>query len=259
MIILRILQNASANVRKPTTNLPPRFQVLTLLAGIWVYLAGYAMTDKVEVAGILLEHSEIKTLLRPEILRPAVKKNVFDFFAVQKMKAKPVMDKRPKTILLTGDSMSEGLLFAFLPVAQRNGHTFYGVPYYGSTTKTYALSDTLPALIRRYKPDYILFTLGGNELFIRNPEKRLEYVQRIKAQAGNLPIVWIGTPNWKKDTGMTDVIMRVFNDDDFFDSRQIILPRAKDGAHPTREGSGIWADSIRKWIMEQSRFPIALK
>lgn len=216
------------------------------------------MTDAIELAGITLEHSDVKKLVRPESATPAVKTKVFDFFAVQKMKAKPAMDKSRKTILLTGDSMTEGLLFAFLPVARRNGHPFYGIPFYGSTTKTYALSDTLPALIRRYKPDYILFTLGGNELFIRNPEKRLEYVQKIKAQAGNIPIVWLGTPNWKKDTGMTEVVMRVFNDDDFFDSRELLLPRARDGAHPTREGSRIWADSIRHWIMEHSRFPIAL-
>jgi hypothetical protein len=237
----------------------PKFQVLATLAGVWAYLTAYALGDEIQVAGIVVEHSEVARVLRPPRMLPAVKKDVFDFFAVEKMKAKPVMDTTKKTILLTGDSMSEGLLFAFLPIARRNGHAFYGIPYYGSTTKTYALSDTLPALIRRYRPDYILFTLGGNELFIRRPQDRAQYVRRIKAQAGSIPMIWIGTPNWKRDTGLTDVIRGVFCDGDFFDSSNLTLPRTRDGAHPTRPGSTIWADSIRTWIMRESRFPIELR
>lgn len=175
---------------------------------------------------------------------------------------KAPMDTTRKTILLIGDSMVECLFPRIAAYTKKNGHKLYAVIWYSSTTEIYGTRTTLKNYIKKYKPDYILFSLGGNELFIRNiRENRQKYVDELISQMGNIPFIWIGPPNWKHDTGINDMISESvpagcfylsYSSDQHYD-------RKKDGAHPTAGSSKLWADRICKWIMTESAHPIRLE
>ncbi len=167
-------------------------------------------------------------------------------------------DTSRQYILLTGDSMAEGLMFAFKKYAHYNGHTLRTIIWYGSTTTTWARTDTLKKLIARYKPSYVLLALGSNELFVRDIGDREPSIQDIVRQAGKTPFVWIGPPNWKEDTGIGELLARNAGPGRYFVSRGLTFERASDGRHPTRRASVYWADTISSWVMRAGRHPIRL-
>ena len=148
---------------------------------------------------------------------------------------KAELDTASKTILFVGDSMLEGLGPRMASYAKKNGHKLYNVIWYSSTSEIWGSCDTLTYFIRKFKPDYILVSLGANELFVSNiKKKRAKYVQNILKQIGNIPYVWIGPPNWKPDTGINDLLQETLPAGNFFLTNGMKFDRAKDGAHPTR-------------------------
>jgi hypothetical protein len=180
----------------------------------------------------------------------------------QKIKAqilKNPLDTTSQTILLTGDSMCEGLMFRFKQYADKNKHQLKTVIWYGSTTIKWSESDSLRKLIEKYKPSYVFFTTGSNELFIRDIQEREKHIQDIVNQMNQVPFIWIGPPNWTNDTGINDLIIKNVGRDRFFESRNLKFDRGPDGAHPTWTSSAVWADTISAWVMQKSRHKIRLK
>ena len=172
------------------------------------------------------------------------------------------MDTTKKTILFIGDSMVECLFPRMSAYAKKNGHTFYAVVWYSATTEVYGTRTTVKEYIDKYHPDYILFSLGGNELFIRDiKENRQKFVDEIIRQFGNIPYIWIGPPNWKPDTGINDMIKSSVPEGCFYLSYtpDQHYDRKKDGAHPTAASSNQWMDRICKWIMTESAHRIRLE
>ena len=186
-----------------------------------------------------------------------------DTVATQEKKPnKNEMDTTKKTILFIGDSMVECLFPRMSAYAKKNGHTFYAVVWYSATTEVYGTRTTVKEYIDKYHPDYILFSLGGNELFIRDiKENRQKYVDEIIRQFGEIPYIWIGPPNWKPDTGINDMIKSSVPEGCFYLSYtpDQHYDRKKDGAHPTAASSNQWMDRICKWIMTESAHRIRLE
>ncbi len=177
----------------------------------------------------------------------------------QSLDPKTVVDSSSHKILLTGDSMCEGLMFRFREYAAHNDHELKTVIWYSSTTIGWSQSDSLSKLIALYDPDYIFFTTGSNELFIRNIEEREQYIQDIVSEAGERKFIWIGPPNWAEDSGINDLIEKNVGTDRFFESKNLQFERAADGAHPTWSSAAVWADTISTWIMRKSRHKILLR
>ena len=186
-----------------------------------------------------------------------------DTVATQEKKPnKNEMDTTKKTILFIGDSMVECLFPRMSAYAKKNGHTFYAVVWYSATTEVYGTRTTVKEYIDKYHPDYILFSLGGNELFIRDiKENRQKYVDEIIRQFGDIPYIWIGPPNWKPDTGINAMIKSSVPEGCFYlsYSPDQHYDRKKDGAHPTAASSNQWMDRICKWIMTESAHRIRLE
>ena len=180
----------------------------------------------------------------------------------RKKAGKAEMDTTKKTILFIGDSMVECLFPRMSAYAKKNGHNLYCVVWYSSSTEIYGSRTTLKEYINKFKPDYIMITLGGNELFVRDiRQKRQKYVDEIIKQMGNIPYIWIGPPNWKDDTGINDMISESVPQGCFYLSYtpDQHYNRKKDGAHPKADSSILWADRICKWIMTKSAHPIRLE
>ncbi len=168
-------------------------------------------------------------------------------------------DTMPKTILLIGDSMLDGLSPRMSAYAQFNGHKLYSVIWYSSTTEVWGTRDKLRHYIGTLKPDYIFISLGGNELFVKDiKEKRAKYVDNILKDIGNIPFIWIGPPNWKPDTGINDLVCSKVGNGRFFLSKDLTFERKKDGAHPTNASAAVWLDSVMRWMPGHAEHPIKM-
>lgn len=169
-------------------------------------------------------------------------------------------DSTAQTILFIGDSMLEGLSPRLAAYCDANGHELYSVVWYSSTSEVWGKSDKLAGYIARIKPTFVVICLGANELFVSDIEqKREKYVQKILADIGDIPYLWIGPPNWKPDTGINRLIARNAAEGSFFLSDGMSFDRAQDGAHPTRKSAAAWLDSVASWMPEHSNHPILLE
>lgn len=169
------------------------------------------------------------------------------------------LDTASKTILFIGDSMLEGLSPRLGHYAKRNGHRLYSVIWYSSTSEVWGRSGKLASYIKRLKPDYVFICLGANELFVSDiAKKRDKYVKQIVKEIGSIPYLWIGPPNWKKDTGINDLIAANVAPGSFFLSDGMHFERSRDGAHPTRSSAALWMDSVARWMPLHSNHPIKM-
>ena len=117
------------------------------------------------------------------------------------------LDTCGKRILFFGDSMIEGLAMRFADYADENGHKLYSVCWYGSSTLGWASNlDTLQSFLNWSQADYVVVSLGGNELRVKDLEARSQNIRKIQDALKDRPTVWIAPPSWIKNPTITGVI-----------------------------------------------------
>jgi len=169
------------------------------------------------------------------------------------------LDTTAKDILFIGDSMLEGLAPRLAAYCDKNGHSLVEVIWYSSSTMVWAQSGRLAELIEKYHPNYIFVCLGANELYVPDIKRaRRPFVKKILAEIGDIPYVWIGPPNWDKDTGINDLLSRELGRGCFYLSANDAFERSRDGAHPTRSSAHKWMDRVIEWIGKSGAHPISL-
>lgn len=172
----------------------------------------------------------------------------------------PRMDTTKQNILLIGDSMAYSMMFRIKNYCDLNGHDFHVVSYVSATTKTYAECDTMRYFINLYQPTYIIFVIGANELYAKDVANRKMYVDKVAQQMCGIKSVWIGPPNWTEDGCINNVMMQRFGPKKFFLSKNLQFTRIPgDRVHPDRASGAMWVDSVARWIVEKSCYPIRLK
>lgn len=157
-------------------------------------------------------------------------------------------DSLPQSIFIFGDSMTFNLALRLAQYAKQNGHSIHAVNWDSSNTKIWAESDTLLYYLGKYRPSQVFISLGSNELYLKNPDSRIKYVNRILQMIDTIPYIWIGPPNWKEDSGINDMLERECRKGMFFRSAGMHFDRKADKIHPTRESSALWVDSIMRWL-----------
>ncbi|MDE6393335.1 MAG: SGNH/GDSL hydrolase family protein [Muribaculaceae bacterium] len=108
-------------------------------------------------------------------------------------------DDRPvvRKVLFIGDSMTGWLAERLNAYGNENGFEVATVVWDGSTIRKWGSSPRLVSIIGQQDPDAIFISLGMNELFEADPEKRLRSsLDAITGAAGDIPVVWIGPPSW---------------------------------------------------------------
>jgi hypothetical protein len=242
----------------------PLLEIILILSLTILVLGFYSFTNYEINFAVEIKKNDLKTFFTPPTDKPFLFQSLDSayakaFKAVVKPDSVAKVDSSGHSILLTGDSMCEGLMFRFKDYAEYNKHQLKTVIWYGSTTLSWGESDSLKKLIEKYKPSYVIFTTGSNELFIRNIGEREKHIQDIVNQMGNRKFIWIGPPNWTEDTGINDLIAKNVGADRFFISKHLKFDRANDGAHPTFRSAAVWADTISAWIMHKSRHKILMQ
>lgn len=216
--------------------------------------------DGVDLGGFRLKSSGIADRLTrvPDTAATAVASDSSSAMMPQTFPAP--LDTASQNILIIGDSMLEGLNPRLAAYADENGHKLNSVIWYSSTSKYWGTCDTLKVFLKRFKPTFIIISLGGNELFVRNiAEERDQYVKNFLSQIGDIPYLWIGPPNWKKDTGINELIAKNVKPGCFFLSDGMHFEREKDGAHPTHASAALWLDSVARWMPAHAAHPIKMK
>lgn len=157
-----------------------------------------------------------------------------------------------KRILLIGDSQLENLRYWVRKSLLDNNYKLSAsIIWYGSSTKQWALTDTLEYYFHQYQPDFVLIALGLNELFVNDLSNRELYSKQLKYKLSQLhvPYYFIGPAAWVKDRGITQVIQSVFGET-FYPSHLLKLDRAADGRHPSKAGAKIWFTSVAQKMTE---------
>ncbi|MDD2961778.1 MAG: SGNH/GDSL hydrolase family protein [Muribaculaceae bacterium] len=238
----------------------PYIELWLLLALSLLLITILSSFENIEIFGFELKKASIyEELVADNGNTTLIENNDTNQVIIDKIEKEIEKDTLPKSILFIGDSMLEGLGPRMASYAKHNGHTLNNVIWYSSTSKVWGECDTLSYFIHHYKPNYIIVSLGANELFVKDIiNKRAKYVDRILSQIGDIPYIWIGPPNWKDDSGINKLVASRAKRGTFFLTDGMQFDRAKDGAHPTRSSSVLWMDSVVRWINIHSIYPIKL-
>jgi hypothetical protein len=133
------------------------------------------------------------------------------------------------------------------------------VEWYSATTFNFGRSDTIDKIIARYKPSYIFMVLGLNELYAKDLKARKIAANQLAEKIKGIPYTWIGPANWQEDFGINKVYESSAEPGAYFMSKNLTLPRSKDGRHPDNKGYRLWMDSIAAWVQTSAKYKIKLK
>ena len=199
----------------------------------------------------------------PESPSDSISADTIVVVAVDTIAVEPVplpLDTAGKRILFFGDSMIEGLSMRFADYARENGHQLFTVCWYGSTTTGWAHNlDTLQSFLRWSEADYVVVSLGGNELKVKDLDNRAENIRIIQRALGSRPTIWVAPPSWVKNPTITGVIRGEVGDKRYFDSTRLTYTRGSDKMHPTFGSASRWMDSIAVWMSSpQTAHPIRM-
>ena len=231
-----------------------KFVGIMLIAMILLTIYSYR-SEPIKIFKTEIKQSEIQEFFTPsELPVGMLEVNLRDKTKIQAAK----IDSSSQRFLLIGDSMLETLAYRLNDYCKKNKHEMNSVIWYSSSTLWYGNSDTISHFINKLKPTYVILVIGANELFIRDIRSRDRLVKNILRQIGDRKYIWVGPPNWKKDTGINDLILRNTGYGRYFPSKNLTYERFKDGAHPTRKAGYMWMDSVAAFIMKKSMYPVLM-
>lgn len=169
-------------------------------------------------------------------------------------------DSSKHRVLLLGDSEAGGLCFPLNDYCVENGHKLiFTLAWNSSTILNYAYSDTILNILERFKPTYVFFVVGLNEIYARDIEKRKNASVEMARRLNGIPYAWIGPANWAEDFGINNAFKSGADSGTFFLSKDIKMPRGPDGRHPSTIGYRIWMDSIAEWIQTRAKHKITMQ
>lgn len=246
----------------PSQNsLNPYPKLLFLLFIPLALLTLYSFSEsEMHIAGIDVEKTAIKELLCKEGEKAIISDSLtLDSLVQDTVIHENLLDTAKQRILFFGDSMVEGLSKRMRKYAKENGHDLLNVIWYSSSSKWWAQTDTLEYYLEKHRPTYLMISLGGNELFVRDLKKREKYIKNILSRLHGLPYVWISPPNWKPDTGICDLILKNVGKSRYFNSERLTFKRGHDHMHPTFSSSAKWMDSIAVWMQDSCHHRIRMQ
>lgn len=165
-------------------------------------------------------------------------------------------DTTGERVLLIGDSEAGGLRYPLNDYCNQNGHQFVAsLEWNSSTILNFGYSEKVDILIDEYKPTFIIFVVGLNELFATDLSAREKAAQKFRDKLGNIEFLWVGPANFDEDKGINDVFKKVAGEDRFFMSKELVLPRGKDKRHPSVKGYKLWMTSIANFIQTNPVYP----
>ncbi|MCH5230958.1 MAG: SGNH/GDSL hydrolase family protein [Muribaculaceae bacterium] len=158
-------------------------------------------------------------------------------------------DTTVHNVLIFGDSMTHNLAMSIARYGTKNNYKVTGVTWESSSIPGWRSSDKIRKYISQTKPDFIIVSLGSNEMELKNFDRRIPDVEKIVEQIDSIPFIWVGPPLWKEDKGVYAMLEEALPKGVLFKTDQNIeIPRGGDHIHPSRHGAEVWADTLMRWI-----------
>ena len=171
--------------------------------------------------------------------------------------AAAVVALRPKIrnrsrVLLIGDSLAVGMSPHFDALSKQLGNKFSSLARSGSRIDQWASDTNLDSRLATFRPDVVLVSLGTNDEYLGSGAGQRQYASTVallqKLKAAGAEVYWIGPPKLTKHNGVVEMIQSLVPKSDYFDSRQLEIPRGPDGLHPTARGYAAWAGAVWQWL-----------
>ena len=164
-------------------------------------------------------------------------------------------DTTVHNVLVFGDSMTHHLAMSISKYGTKNNYKVTGVTWESSSIPGWSKSGKIGKYIKMSQPDFIIISLGSNEMELKNFDRRIPDIKNIVEQLDSIPFIWVGPPLWKADKGIYPMLEKAISKDLIFKVENMDIPRGRDHVHPTQKGADIWTDSLMRWI-RKSPYPI---
>lgn len=161
-------------------------------------------------------------------------------------------DTTIRKILIFGDSMTHNLAMSIAKYGSKNNYKVTSVTWESSSILAWANSDKIATYMNEVKPDFVIISLGSNEMELKHFDTRAKYVGKILEKIDTLPFIWIGPPLWKEDKGLYKMLSDEISKDKLFKIENMEIDRGPDHVHPTRKGADQWADTLMRWQLRGS-------
>ena len=165
-------------------------------------------------------------------------------------------DTTVHNVLVFGDSMTHHLAMSIAKYGSKNHYKVTGVTWESSSIPGWSGSSKIKKYIEMVQPDFVIISLGSNEMELKHFERRIPDVEKIVEQLDSMPFVWVGPPLWKEDKGVYSMLEKALPKGHLFKiGTDVEISRGPDHVHPTRKGADVWADTLMRWI-SRSQHPI---
>ena len=161
-------------------------------------------------------------------------------------------DTTVHSVLIFGDSMTHNLAMSISRYGTKNNYKVTGVTWESSSIPGWKNSGKIKEYLEMSKPDFVIISLGSNEMELKHFERRIPDVENIVEQLDDIPFVWVGPPLWKEDKGVYTMLEKGVPKGKLFKIQNLDLERGPDKVHPTRKGADVWADTLMRWIRKSS-------
>jgi len=159
-------------------------------------------------------------------------------------------------ILLLGDSETGGLIYPLNDYCVANGHKLEAVyTWFSASILNFGYSNKVEELMEKYKPTFVIFVVGLNEMYVTDMDRRTEAAKLFLKKIGDTPYLWVGPANFTTDHGINKVFETTADPGCFVLSKDLEIPRGGDHRHPNTEGYKIWMDYIASYIQSNHAYP----
>lgn len=240
-------------MRKPS----PAISMWILITVAMVIFIGVSLCEDIKIGNFTLTKSRFPEVLLAKDEQkdnlPEITDTIPSDTIIPKEEIEP--DTTVHSLLIFGDSMTHNLGMSVAKYGTKNNYKVTSVTWESSSIPGWSNSGKIKEYIEMSKPDFIIISLGSNEMGLKHFEKRIPDVSKIVEQVGDKPYVWVGPPLWKEDQGIYKMLEEALPPGMVFRTEGIEIPRGGDKIHPTMRGAEIWADTLMRWI-SHSKHPI---
>ena len=229
----------------------PAFSLWLLVAITMVIFIGLSFSKDLEIGGHTLSKARFpETLMakeeREEPLPEEEEPDTVPVILPMDTVVQP--DTTIHSILVFGDSMTHHLAMSISKYGTKNNYKVTGVTWESSSIPGWKNSSKIKDYIGKYHPDFIIVSLGSNEMELRNFDARIPDIRGIVEQLDSIPYIWVGPPMWKKDKGVYAMLEKALPKGKVFKIEDFDIERGPDHVHPTKRGADVWADTLMRWI-----------
>lgn len=235
----------------------PAIALWFLLAIALAIFVGISFSDDLSLGNYTLKKASFRdTLLAQEEIEEEEDETLPDSVATAEKEIVAEPDTTVHNVLVFGDSMTHHLAMSIAKYGTKNNYKVTGVTWESSSIPGWSSSGKIGKYIEMSHPDFIIISLGSNEMELRNFDARIPQVKKIVEEIETIPYVWVGPPLWKEDKGVYKMLDKALPKGVLFRiATDVEIPRGPDKVHPTRKGADVWTDTLMRWI-KNSPHPI---